>query len=516
MGRPRVFISFATKDREGVRRLFASLESQPVDVWDYSSEGQEIPGGMDILEYLQERVESCDVFVPVISGNSFDSRYAKSEVSCALRLSEQGKLRIIPLVLAGATTDAGSWPSPYRALSDIRHFTMNLDSRARLGEAVYALCRAIGVEPVTFPVQDPRLPFMDRFTAEIKGRFAGRPDREIGIYRRLERLELEFQEAFEVGDYPAALGRIGYFVHTCEYEFQQERFYYPYLVKAVCQVCCGRVAQAWETLDDVQGHPMLDENLFGLKGYIRQRQGAYREALAYYREAARRDPEDPAARAGMLMNALLCGERVDLKEVLSLEKSALITDPEDRAKVRALEAFAMASLGLSHDAEARFRELIAEGRAAPDLVVSLAHVLMDLRRPREAVLLLEENHVRFPADGNLLHALASLCHAMGDWKVAIRHFGNLIAAHPDKRQYRVDAAQVHWTAGDRAAAAKTVEPILDGKSFPLPASVADFYYDGFANYLCGRIERAEYDFTRSGRGKEYRYEAVLTASGAGR
>ncbi|MHB8765899.1 MAG: toll/interleukin-1 receptor domain-containing protein, partial [Deferrisomatales bacterium] len=84
MARPKIFVSFSSRDLPFVQRLFARLGAQEVELWDYSQEGQEIPLGEDLEEYLRRRVENVEVFVPVVTPNSFGSRYTRAEVRHAL------------------------------------------------------------------------------------------------------------------------------------------------------------------------------------------------------------------------------------------------------------------------------------------------------------------------------------------------------------------------------------------------------------------------------------------------
>lgn len=507
MSRPRVFVSFSSRDRDLVRRLFARLEAQPVDLWNYADEAQEIPGGAEIADYLTERIDRSDYFLPLVSPNSFESNYARQEVHHALAPPASAGPRIVPLVLPECPMDR-PWPEPYRTLESRRYRMVDFSSIAALEETVVALCKDMHVRYLPLLSTDPRLPFMDRFVAEVEGTCPRRNERDIAVYTRLMAVLSEFQEAFEAGDFPRALARISYFVLSCEYEFVQERFYYPYVVKAVCEIACGQLLNATATLEALKDHPHLDENVFGALGYIQQQHGMYREALACYREAVRRAPADPAAKAGEVMNAILCGEPIDIDQAFrDIERGPILVD-EDRVKVRALKAFALARAGRLSDAEAEFAALVREGHADASVLANFADVLVNQGRQRQARDLLQRFHKDFD-DDNLLHHLASLSFQIGDTRDALRYFADLVKRCPNVRQYRIDAAQAYWHAGDRGQAKKLCAPLLDPSEFPLPRTADDFFRDGFANYFLGDRDRADYDFERSGMDPKKHYRHLV-------
>jgi len=210
MNRPRVFVSFSHKDNEFVQRLFDRLRAQPLELWDYSREGDEIPGGCNVHHYLEERIERCDVFLAVVSPNSFASDYAKHEVTHALRQSRSGLLRIIPLVLT-PYPQMPQWPGPYDELKKILGYLVrpgasNSEERAEvrmsLEETLRRLCRVLTLEYSPLPVEDPRLPFMDKFDQELKdaqtkGKHFRNESRQIDIFGRLARARTEVTEAIQ-------------------------------------------------------------------------------------------------------------------------------------------------------------------------------------------------------------------------------------------------------------------------------------------------------------------------------
>ena len=507
MPRPSVFISFSTRDREIVRRIFARLEAQEVNLWNYADEAQEIPGGEPIPAYLMERIEHSDFFLPLVSANSFGSNYAQQEVRHALARHALGLLRVVPMVIPSCLPPE-TWHAPYDALSRFRYRMVNVNSSADLEEAVAALCVDMGVSYLPLPPTDPRLPFMARFVAEIENRFSRREERDIAVYRRLMGIINEFNEAFGSSDFQRALARIVFFIGMCEYEAPHERFYYPFVVKGVCEIACGQLVRALETFNGLMDHPNLDESVFSGLGYIRQQQGMYREALEMYRKAVALCPTDPAARAGEVTNALLSGERIDLDTAFEEIEKGVIIVPEDRIKIRALKAFALGEADRLAEAEAVFAALERDGHLRASTLVNFADVLERQGKQRQARALLGRFHRDFP-EGVVLHRLATLGFQIGDRAHAVEEYGDLVQKFPTVRQYRIDAAQVFWCARDRAKVREMCLAVLDRRIFPLPATPEDFYLDGFAQWFLGNTDRAEYDFERSGQPASNYYPNII-------
>jgi len=373
---------------------------------------------------------------------------------------------------------------------------------------VAGLCRDMGVGYVPLPDTGPYLPLLVRFEKEVVSACPRREPAERAIYSRLMQVLGELAEALRAGDYPLALRRIDFFIALCEYEFPEMRFYYPYVVKGICQVSCGHLRQAAQTFEDLLDHPALDENVFGGLGYIQLQQGLFAEALASYREAARRDPSDPAAKAGILLSAVKADESFDLLQVLREIEVAPLELPQDRARIQALKGYALAAAGRLEEAERTFEAVVLGGQSTPEVIVNYAHVLADVNKPLEAIGLLERHRAASPCE-HLLHLLGRLYFRVGNAAAAAAAFRDLVGRHPRVRQYRVDLAQILWSAGRHEEARAQCWTVLDPRAFPLPRTPMDFYYDGFAQWMLGRAEWAAYDFKRSAQPPDKHYRHVM-------
>ncbi len=505
---PRLFVSFSSRDYPFVRRLFASLRRQPLELWDYSLEGQEIPGGRRIVDYLQNRVANCDCFVPVVTPNSMKSHYVAAEVACALELGSRAELVLVPLVSQECCPEK-DWLAPYAGLAPYRFYRFDFALPTWLEQTVARLCRDLGIAYCRPPMDDPHLPFLDRLNRELDRRCPRRSERTISIYCRLEELRDDLVAALQAGDFELAIARAEFFTSTCEYEFPDQKFYYPYVAKAVCLLLSGRQMQAIDVLRELLGHPDVDENTYAALGYVRECQGAYAEALAYYAEAARADPRDPTARRGVILNSLLVGQTDGLQRCLA-ELESLCRTAFDRHRTKELKAYALVCAGAIQEGLATYDELVREGSMEARIVINYSQALWEAGNPLQALALLRRFKTTFLQDAEFLHHLALRAFQCREEKEAGACFVELLRRQPPKRNWLIDAAQAYWCMGNHALARQVATRALTDETLPMPSTREDFYCDGFANYILGRHDRADYDFGRSRHPAEDHYSQILT------
>ena len=523
MNKPRVFVSFSHKDSDFIQRLFDRLRAQPLELWDYSQESQEIPGGSNVLRSLQKRIDNCDVFLPVVSPHSFESGYARMEVEHALDRARTEELRLIPLVLIPCPKD---WPAPYEDLQAIESYHIQTaasgpeewkELRRSVEEALRRLCRVLRIAYRPLPIEDPRLPFLLKFDQELKeaqkqGNSFQHEKHQIDIFGRLGAARTETGDALRIGYYSEALKAINYFIAICEYEIPKHSFYYSYIVKGICLVSSGQFLPALDLLRPMLQHAGCDENLFGLLGYIKQQQGAYHEALDFYRQSVDRDPRDPAAHHGLLLSAMCSDTPLDIDACLRRIETGNIALPQDRYKVRSLKAYVYAQAGRTSEAIHVYEEMLMDGNVDAGLLVNMAHCLRDAGETQRALTLLQRYQGQFELDDIFLHHLGSLYFQMGELQQARQCLERLIIDFPRQRQYMIDTAQVRWENGDRAGARELAARILDRTQFGLPVSANDFFCDGFAHWLLGNPALADYDFARSGLPSENHYRHLSSGN----
>ena len=604
----RTFVSFSSKDYAVVRRLLARLKvQQPLSLWDYSCEGEEIPGGVDITPFLTKQIDDSNLFIPVVTSNSHGSQYTRAEVAHALNCRESGRLKIIPLVdrefinhpcfrvdefrenmtingLCFALsrdkyklhsqspintvewlnetlilsdlyeqitrkkidkkvsdslgkcksrydeTKGGDrlkvlnralleefyrqetpqiqnrvWEEPFNRLRSLRYYEVDFSSKKDMEAAIYRICLDMDIPYMPLPVEDSRLPFMQKFEDELAREVPAHSERTNSIHCRLHHALINFTVSFESGDYRQAANAMGFFISTCEYEFPKKKFYYSYIVKAVCLMSMGDWAEAQEILFALLRHEGVDENAFGALGYIKQHQGCYEEAASFYMEALRRDSKDPAAASGVLINNVLCGNLQAIEEYLAIMENGASEQPvRDRIKIDKVKAHALAAIGRSLEAGAIWLRLVAEGAAEPADAINLSRVLVDLNRHEDGIRILETFHTNYPESLELLHQLATLYWLVGRQKDAVHHFESLIEKSPNNFQYRYDHLYSLWKSGQKEPACTAAQQFLH---IGLPNGTDDFFRIGFANWVLGHEERSLYDFERSGKPESefYRY-----------
>jgi tetratricopeptide (TPR) repeat protein len=511
----RIFLSFSGKDNRFIRCLLARLSALRLEPWDYSSEGQELPGGSNISRSLEDRITKSEIFLPIISPNSFASRYCREEVNYALHYNQKDHLQIIPIVSSSCPEAGTDWPEPYRQLARIIHYRVHFASPGSLERALKRLCDDFHVPYMPPILGDARLPFMKRFHDELQSKIPhrkGREGRENSVYRRLMQVQQEFEVAVKARDYPKALERIQFIIISCEHEFPRTPFYYPYIVKGVCEICMGRMIEATETLKRITSHPLLDENAFGAMGYIKYQQGAYHDAMLYYREASRRDPADAAALYGEVMNAILCGEPIDVDLVFSKLEHSRIQVPDDRCKIKTLKALALAYSHRLQEAKQLFLTLINDARVEPETLINFAGVLIDLGEEKEALTMLKSFESRFSDSTAFLYYLTQLSSELGEISNSLHYLDILTMRHPKDRKYWITKAILLWRVDNHAEAQKVAAEVLNSRNFSLPETADDFYYDGFANWILQHPELADYDFSRSGKPPDDHYSHHLSLS----
>lgn len=113
-----VFLSYASEDRSAVEALKVELESAGVDVW---FDRDALEGGDDYERKIRRNIESCSLFVPILSPHTLTTRrrFFRLEWDWADRIAVQAPphLRfIVPLTLGDVAPDDPALPDRFRRL----------------------------------------------------------------------------------------------------------------------------------------------------------------------------------------------------------------------------------------------------------------------------------------------------------------------------------------------------------------------------------------------------------------
>jgi tetratricopeptide (TPR) repeat protein len=494
---PRIFISFSSLDREFVRKLFYSLKSQQLDVWDYSQAGSEITPGARLSEALAQQIDLSDYFIAVLSANSTNEetgRYTRHEVQHAVEAGLLRKGKVLPLVLAG--DPPRTWEGVYQQLRDIMHLRVDPEDRRAYEEMIARLCCRFGWRYVAPFVGDPRLPFARRFEDEVR-----RLPLPIALFNELMVLIKEFGHKFAAGDWLEADALISYFLMVCGYKALEPPPYYPRIIKGVCELQLGRFVEAEASFLEASRHPAADENSYGGLGQVYLRQRRFPQALAAFEKAREICPEglDLEARFNILATQIEMGEPAGDEQFLDrFNMNELL--PDDRLRLINLRGVLYFRKGRYQAAVDVFQSAYAQKLADATTAAYLAMALRELGCPQEAIRLLRTEAERLK-DINLYHHLADLCLTCGRIDEALRVYERELCEPPHRtRQYMMEYARVLNSLDQRrygALARRICGTVLDGDHFDIPKTGEDFYYDGFANYLLGNNERARYDYERS-------------------
>ncbi|MDE6383142.1 MAG: toll/interleukin-1 receptor domain-containing protein [Paramuribaculum sp.] len=95
-----VFISYSRKDTAIADKICAALDNANIS---YFIDRDGISGGAEFQKILAEAIQNCKVFLYLASTNSYASKYAKKEVSFALKKCEQA---ILPYIIDDAEMPA--------------------------------------------------------------------------------------------------------------------------------------------------------------------------------------------------------------------------------------------------------------------------------------------------------------------------------------------------------------------------------------------------------------------------
>ena len=120
-GHPQLFLSHASHDSAQVEQIGEFLRERGYSIW--FDEG-EMASGHEWADRVFERIKQSDAFVSFVSPGRKDSRWQLVELGAALIPSSEGKLRLLPVLLPGAT--AADVPGPLKRLLPISEPTPEL------------------------------------------------------------------------------------------------------------------------------------------------------------------------------------------------------------------------------------------------------------------------------------------------------------------------------------------------------------------------------------------------------
>lgn len=492
-----LFVSFSGKDQHDMRKLFASLQLQELGVWDYSRDGQELLLGQPLDKSLMRRIDDCDYFIAVVSANSTHEQIGhntRMEVQYAIErgLMQQG--RLLPFLLLN--NQPGEWPGDYGQMKGLVRAEADLGSFESLEEAVRGVCGWLSVAYVPPFLSDPRVFFARRFMQEAQEADAITlsNDKYLELMRILSRcagkvLREEWGEALE----EIMLFKL---FSDSKASRPEDRFYYPQIIKGVCELQLRDYGEAEKTFLAATRHPRRDESALAGLGHTYYGQRRYPEALGVFQEAFRLNPAERDIEFNILGTLLEAGEQAGDGAVLQ-HYDTLEMSPQDRFKVNKIKGILLYRQHKYREAAAVFGAMRVEDMddACADYYSS---ALEECGRKREAIAVLRAVAARLE-DTNLYHLLARAYLRMGEIDSCLRVYEEKLSQPAHRtRQFLIEHARVlkaFGTAADGKRVRELCEAVLSSNCFPnTEMKGEEFFYTGFANYLLGRLERARDHF----------------------
>jgi tetratricopeptide (TPR) repeat protein len=508
-----VFVSYSSHDRDVVWQLMAGLRRSGAIVWDYTRVGAGIPLGVDIEQELRRRVEAAGLFLPVVTSHSLHQEYgkwARFETSCALqRLADSGSCTIIPVINRGEP--AAEFAGTYLPLANVFRLMIDASDPAYTEAAIKRLCIEARIDYVP-PIANHAVLVRQRFYDELNEIVAaGVP---ISVAQRLELEDIVefFNEAFTQTspNWEAILDGISAFLYKTRRE-QLGSWYYPLVMRGLCQLECGGLESAERSFRIAAEHPRCDEHAFGGLGFVAYRRGQTHEAVSYLNRAlAMASNGSWELKLDILTVLFEAGQAVDVESVIRGVDLAPLSI-SDWVKVMNLRGAVFCDRGMFADGERVLAEVWKRqenGNAVADSVTAiyLAQALQGLKRTQEAIGVLRSAADRLQ-DANLFHHLASVLWEAGRQHDSLEVFASLMAPEFRRRRYAIGYARRLSSAG-RGGIAGLCRQVLDTSVFGLPQSAEEFWFCGFAHFLLGEYQLAEHDRQRGLTYSPNRYEEI--------
>ena len=494
-----IFPSYASSDRDIVWSVLAGLRRAGANIWDYTRPGEGAPLGSTLNDHLRDQIHSADVFLAWATESSFQNALTQFEVTCACERLHQpaNPYRVVPIVDSPNLSFVGA----YEELAKMFYLIVERSHNSQLEGTVRRLCAELSIVYIPPPV-GPRTVYAERFLSELHEKVAN----EHLAISVAQRIELQEMVAFfncrlneRQPDWSAILESIMAFRHKVRRE-NLGSWYYPLVMQGLSYLELTDVSSAERSLNEAVDHPRADEHAFSLLGYVRYRQGRNKEAVYHLTEALRRCRTTPwELKIDMLAVLHAAGSPIEVEEAIrGVDLSPLLV--EDWVKVMNLRGIAFYDQGAYQSAENVLQQVWARsvnGRSVGDdlTAIYLAETLIKLGHSKKAIKILEAGAQSFQ-DGNLYHHLAKLLYDQGRVSEAFQTFEILRRPQLRRRIYGIAYGRRLFREGRHSLMRDVCYDIISPDIYGIPRTPEDFWYCGFAQFLLGRPDLAEYDRIR--------------------
>lgn len=496
-----IFLSYAKADAETAAVVSADLTAQGFQVWDYASswKKEDLPFG--IPETCRELIQRATWFIPIVSAASVNpstGRYMVMEIEYAAEQCLMTQNRVVPLMLSAAKPK--KWLKPFDILMPLGVIKIDPANRRDYLLKIARLCRQMNSMYRPVMKQRPYLPFWQGFLDEVTAVRKNFPESW-----HLMPLLTEFDRCFEEKEWPEALSHIAYFNAAVSY-FAEKTMQTPHtlMVHATCAFQNGLVETAASLLDRAEKERPNDPAVAGLKVYLHlSREEPYLAREHLVTALARCTAKSLRERMYYLRLLPELGEPISEEDrKLAQETDVSTWEVNERRAVYALRAILLYQT-------ARYKPVIdlLQKAAGDDLhgttTVIQAHLAwLKLERNNEAETVLTDAIHESKSNKRLRQP--ELYYHLAEFYLKTERVGKTLTVYERHlckptivtRRFAIRYARILKQLGDEKRTLTECRQVLGGE-FPPPRSCADYYYDGFANYLLGNMERAKYDFERS-------------------
>jgi tetratricopeptide (TPR) repeat protein len=496
---PKLFISFSSRDQVKIRRLFAALDIQGVEVWDYSDEGHELPVGSELRASLKVSIDSYEYFIAIISPNSIDQNLSHDpyfEVRYAIDSGKLKNKRLLPILL----DNPEQWLKLYPELAPILRITLDHKSEERFESAIRRICDWLSTSYTPSSLKDPRTFFTQLFLEEIQGKELANAD-----FIQLLRVMNSCSRKVLAEDWEGAKEKTSLFLGLTREIAPELAFHYPLVIKGVCELQLKEFEEAEKTFlqatanHDINSNPLLGLGYAGL-GHTYAALQRFDESLAAFQKAVQQEGADEYLRFNHQVAILSAG---------GLTLNASVLEGFDLTKLSLDERRRLITLkGALHFRSGNFREAIRAFSVidwndldeASAIYYSLA--LQENDEAEKAFQILSVVGTKTKSI-NVFHHLADaylkadeLFSASSVYK---NHLCDLPAPSDYARQLLVEYAQiVRIIKGDDSAEIRRAcERVVNFEVFPPPQSKADCFFTGFAYHFLGNEVLARHYYALS-------------------
>lgn len=207
--------------------------------------------------------------------------------------------------------------------------------------------------------------------------------------------------------------------------------------------------KALHTRPDAPSNYILRRNI----GKIKMAQGRYREAVTYFSEVLKEQPEDDATRYDRAVSYYLSESH---KAALTDCDALLAARPDSALRVQTLfiQAGAHSALRRTDLARTDLEEILRHAPGNQSATLLLAATLEDLGQPQAALQHLNDFVTRYPANVDGLAARAQLEVRLGLTDLALADYAEAIRVSPSQPELYVERARLYLTKKEKRAAQK--------------------------------------------------------------